>query len=424
MKIKKYYLFLLLPLMILLTSCEQNIPNPNAATDQQILNSTEGLLGMINGMKYRYTIGGGSGLYAGISANGLSTFELQILNAGNSELAQLGNGFDNVSPDNGVLTNLWTNLNLLRADAEKVLANAPDVIQDPDTKSAVVAYASFFKALALGTMAQYWEQVPTNTSANASYSPRTKALEDAVNLLGTASNFTASAAFDKVVGADIDMANAAKALTARYNLMLGNMTAAAAAASSVDLSSTSEFLFDNVTQNPVFRSSLTTTNVYDVNPDFGLTGNLTPDPTDGRIPFYLTGNAAAGKGFFTSDAAPIPVYLPGEMILIMAEVAARNNELDDAVTLLNDVLTKTDDVFGVNANLLAYAGMMEQEAILEEIYKNRCIELYMSGLKLDDSRRFDRPGPNDNDPERNRNFYPYPTVERDNNPNTPPDPAI
>ncbi len=48
----------------------------------------------------------------------------------------------------------------------------------------------------------------------------------------------------------------------------------------------------------------------------------------------------------------------------------------------------------------------------------------MSGLKLDDSRRFGRPGPTDADAERNRNFYPYPTVERDNNPNTPADPVI
>jgi starch-binding outer membrane protein, SusD/RagB family len=55
--------------------------------------------------------------------------------------------------------------------------------------------------------------------------------------------------------------------------------------------------------------------------------------------------------------------------------------------------------------------------LLTAIYKHRCIELYMSGLKLEDMRRFNRPNT-----ERKRNFYPYPFAERDNNPNTPADP--
>ena len=42
----------------------------------------------------------------------------------------------------------------------------------------------------------------------------------------------------------------------------------------------------------------------------------------------------------------------------------------------------------------------------------------MSGLKLEDMRRFSRPAS-----ERTRNFMPYPFRERDNNTNTPADPA-
>ena len=48
----------------------------------------------------------------------------------------------------------------------------------------------------------------------------------------------------------------------------------------------------------------------------------------------------------------------------------------------------------------------------------------MSGLKLEDNRRFARPEPPTNATERSRNFYPYPFVERDNNPRTPADPSI
>ena len=428
MKIKQYLLYLLLPLMLPAVSCDQNIPNPNAATDEQILNSSEGLIGMINGMKYRYTAGGASGLYAGISANGLTTGELVVLNAGNAELAQLGNGFDNVSPSNSVVTNLWTNLNLIRSDAQKILENAPNVINNAETSNGVQAYAYFFNALAVGTMAQFWEQATLTTEIDAQFSSRTAALEEAVSLLGQASSKLSgplSSAIIAAVGEDIDLVNAVRALTARYNLMLGNLDAANAAANSVDLNSQSVFRFDNVVPNPVFRSSLITQNVYDVNENFGLSGALEPDPADGRIAFYLTPNTDSGKGFFTSDNAPVPVYLPGEMMLIKAEVAARQSKLNDAVTQLDQVLTKTNDVFGVNANLPGYSGTMTQEAVLQEIYRNRCIELFMSGMKLEDSRRFGRPGPTDANPERNRNFYPYPNVERDNNPdNTPGDPPV
>ena len=63
-------------------------------------------------------------------------------------------------------------------------------------------------------------------------------------------------------------------------------------------------------------------------------------------------------------------------------------------------------------------------SLLKEIYKNRCIELFMSGMKLSDSRRFARPGPNDLNAERNRNYYPYPLQERSGNPKTPADPPI
>jgi starch-binding outer membrane protein, SusD/RagB family len=76
----------------------------------------------------------------------------------------------------------------------------------------------------------------------------------------------------------------------------------------------------------------------------------------------------------------------------------------------------------IGANLPAYSGTVDQASILTEVYKNRCIELFMSGLKLEDSRRFGRPGAGTASAERNRNYYPYPDSERFNNTNTPADP--
>ena len=119
----------------------------------------------------------------------------------------------------------------------------------------------------------------------------------------------------------------------------------------------------------------------------------------------------------------------GEMLLNKAEAFARNNELPNAVTQLNLVRQKTNDPLGVNAGLGPWAGnAASQTDILEEIYKNRGIELFLTGLRLEDSRRFHSsftPTQATNTTnERNRNFYPYPSIERDNNPNTPADPGI
>jgi hypothetical protein len=120
------------------------------------------------------------------------------------------------------------------------------------------------------------------------------------------------------------------------------------------------------------------------------------------------------------------VYVPGEMMLIRAEAYARKGELPKAITELNRVLTKKPaaDPFGLGADLPAYSGPETKEAILLEILRNRNIELAFQGFRLEDSRRFGRPGPGTTGAERNRNFLPYPRTERDNNINTPADPAI
>jgi starch-binding outer membrane protein, SusD/RagB family len=81
----------------------------------------------------------------------------------------------------------------------------------------------------------------------------------------------------------------------------------------------------------------------------------------------------------------------------------------------------------VGADLAAgYTGAATKDAVLAEIYRQRCIELCNSGMRLEDSRRLGRPGPDQaaGVRERNRNFFPYPQTERDNNTSTPTDPAL
>lgn len=434
---KKHIIYLLTPVLLLLAGCEKEFVNPNAADGSEVVKSAEGLTALIVGLKKEYSVGATSALYNMVSANGLTTKELYVINTGNGELAALEAGKGTVGGNNAFLINIWTSSNIIKANAQLLIDNYQNV-RETGTTEMIRVYGHFFKALAIGTMAQFWEAVPTEVvraddflaGKRPAFKSRTDALQEAVDLLSAAGPIAEatppSAFFNTKVGVDFDIKNAVYALLARYNLMLGKYDDALAAANKVDLSKRSIFRFETVNANPVFRTSLVNNNTYNGLPNFGLPDALLPDAGDGRIAFYLGANTAPVKvqGFFKSDADPIPVYLPGEITLIRAECFARKDMLTEAVAALDAVRTKTTDPFGVTAKGTAYAGGQNKDEILLDIYRQRCIELYMFGLKLEDSRRFGRPGPNDVNPERSRNFYPYPTVERDNNPNTPADPPV
>lgn len=432
----KYLFIALLPFLMVTSACEKEYVNPNAATSEAVLTSVDGLLGMVVGLKRSYSVGATGALYPTISANGLTTKELYVINTGNGELAALETGGGTVGNSNSFLSNIWASANIVMANSELVIENSSN-IPDAGTATAVKVYGHFFKALAIGTMAQFWEQVPTESGSAGdflrgefvSFKPRTQALQDAIALLeagvSAISATPPSAYFNSKVGTAINIADASNALLARYYNMLGNHDKAIEAANRVTLTRKSVFAYDALNQNPVYRTALVNNNTYDGLYNFGLKDALAPNSADGRIAFYLGANPQTNvkvQGFFTSDTKEIPVFLPGEMMLIKAEALARKNDINGAIAELNKVLTKTNDIYGVNANLPAYSGPATQAAVLEEIYKNRCIEMYMSGQKLEDSRRFNRPGPPGG--ERTRNFYPYPLRERDNNPNTPDDPTI
>ena len=425
---KKTILYTLLTAgIVTFTSCEQKeYLNPSAVSEEQVINDVYGLITLANGLQYRYTVGAGGVAYTFISSNGLTTKELLVLNAGNTDLDLLSKGSGNVQGSNVVLTALWAQTNLTKSNADIILANI-DKAADPALKSGILAYASIFRALSLGILAEFWQQAPIGTGTNLAFNTREEVLKEAVTSLETAAaSLTAtapSADFTSRVVNSIDMPNTVQALIARYSMMLGDYDKALTAANKVDLTKKSAFNFDDVSQNPIFFYSFGNRNVTEpVSTTLGLPDALKPDPSDKRIPFYTQTTAPGknlGTGFFTANTSQIPVYLPGEIMLIKAEALARKGTIDAAVTELNKVLTKTTDVWGIGANLPAYSGSTDAASVLTEIYRNRCIELFMSGLKLEDSRRFGRPAT-----ERNRDWYPYPTNERQNNTATPADPLI
>ena len=429
--------FLALSALLNSSSCTKEYINPNAATKAEVLSSADGLMGLAVGIRREWSVGATGALFNTVICNGLATKELTVLNTGNNTLASLEAGKGSLNGANSTMANLWTSANLVKAYAQQLLDNS-SVIGDAGTKAGVEAYGLFFKALAIGTMSQFWEQVPTEVISSTDYidgkrpnfKPRAAALDEAIAILKQADGIikanVPSATFNTKVGTDISLPNAIQAMIARFSLMNGKLDDALAAANLVSPTVLSVFKYDAVNQNPVFRSGLVSNNVVGGVANFGLTGALAPEAADARIPFYLGGaTLSKATGFFKSDLDVIPLYLPSEMTLIKAEVLARQNKIAEAIVELNKIRTKATDPLNVTAKLAAYSGAETQVAVLEEIYKQRCIELFMSGLKLDDCRRFGRPGPNDANFERNRNFFPYPNVERDNNQaNTPADPTV
>lgn len=426
-----YKILAVLTLMMAIASCKKEYADPNAALADDVFGSARGLTGVAVGLQKLYSAGRPGVYFSSVSANGFVTNELFLTNAGNIPELQLSTGGNSVDGTNAILANLWANSNKIIFDADNVMASAP-ALPDKGYASGLVAYVSIFKALALGNLSQYWEKVPSGIGANVSFVARvdgfTKAIAVIDNALSVIATTPIGANFATNIPAGVDIQNTLYALKARYALFAGNYPLALAAANSVDLTKKSAFNFDNFTFNPIFDIATSTGNVFQpTNANLGLTGIYVPDAADKRISFYTVANSVAPlarlNGFFTSTTTPIPIYLPGEITLIKAEAYARQSvpDITNALFQLNLVVTKQPaaDLFGVGAGLPPLLGPYTPSQLLDQIYKHRSIELYMSGLKLEDMRRFGLPTT-----ERKRNFFPYPFTERDNNPNTPADPTF
>jgi hypothetical protein len=430
----------------LFTACDTDFENPNNPTEDVVLGTKEGLFALATGIRQYYSV---TALRQIIEAPGITTRELGVTNTF-LNINDLAKGGAELPGESGGVSNPWVNLLRVKGMAESLIDGANEVDLSAGSRSGVLAYGNLIKAMSLGALIQMFEQAPINNSADgaAEFSDRTVVLASCITLLEDARDMLTAAPISddfksNVLWSEINLEKTVNALLSRYQLMAGNYDASISAANAVlnDSDATnSMWIFDANNQNPIWNR---TVNSADLNPqsNFGLLGAYVPEAGDGRVDFYLGAdagfaNADAGEqalsemlGFFGTSTSSIPIYLKGEMLLNKAEAYARQSELPDAVIQLNLVRQKNNDPSGVNANLPAWTGNeTSQSDILEEIYKNRCIELFLTGMRFGDSKRFHPdfavPSVANTTNERNRNNYPYPTIERENNPNTPTDPSI
>jgi hypothetical protein len=432
MKTSSINIFILCTGLLAAAGCTKDYTNPAALPQEEVFTDARAITGAAVGLQRRYAVSRASSLFNLVTANGFVTRELFLVNPGNIPELQLNTGGGTVDGTNTVLEGLWINSNKIIFDADRLIASAA-TLPDKGYASGLIGYVTIFKALSLGNMAMFWEKVPSGIGENVTFVDRMEGFRMAIAAIDqalTAINANAiSSSFLTNIPPGIDIVNTLHALKARYALFSGNYTEALASANRVDLTKRSTLNFDNANLNPIFETATSSNNVFQpVDSTLGLPVGLQPDPGDQRVQFYTSISPTVAprfriNGFGAGATTPWPIYTSGEIMLIKAEAYARQSppDLNNALTELNRVVTKTaaQDPFGIGAGLAPIAGPLTQAQLLELIYKHRQIELFMLGLRLEDMRRFGRPLT-----ERKRNFFPYPFRERDNNPNTPPDPSF
>ncbi|MFQ5751269.1 MAG: RagB/SusD family nutrient uptake outer membrane protein, partial [bacterium] len=302
-----------------------------------------------------------------------------------------------------------------------------------------IALAKLLKAVSLGELIESYQSIPVEvtTSSTPKFADRATVLATIVTLLEEAQSTLAatppSEEFNKnILGIGFDLANTIWAMLARYALIQGSNQKALDAANQVDLNAVSSLFFNNSdARNPVWFQTQ----------DRGFYKPVdawreAAEPGDQRVNFWVKegeGISFLGKPVdefnqYLQADSPYYIYLPGEIMLIKAEAYARMGDLANALVEVNNVRTKTTDAVGLGAGLppKTAAELPTQEAMLDEIFKQRSLELLMTGLRLGDTRRFNLPGATADASvrTRTRNWMPYSDGERSTNPNTPPDPEI
>lgn len=417
----------------LVAGCSLDQLNPNAPTEAQVLSTPEGIKALAVGMQAQY----GETVNETVEASNFLAKQYFTMPSSVLGLRELETGGATVQGFNGTVNNLWSQHYRVVKSAEDLIKYVPTVPLADGTRSGILALARTMKAMVLGELIEFYERAPieVTTSTTPVFSDRTTALNTVISLLESARDQLVatppSADFNtNILGTGFDLLNTINAMIARYSLLQGTYAKALSAANAVDLSKTASMSYNSATsRNPIYLNAILV-QYYKPARSF----RLNAEAGDGRVAFWVKagtqtsflGVAVDDFNQYITDNAKYYVYLPGEVTLIKAEAYARQSDLANALIEVNKVRTKTTDAAGIGAGLPAKtAGQLNsQQAMLDEIYNQRLYELFISGSRLGDTRRFGKPGAETGTPSRTRNWLPYPDAERLSNPNTPADPAI
>ena len=317
----------------------------------------------------------------------------------------------NVLPSNGTMSAVWADYYDVINTANNLLAVLPDV-EDPSlndaTRNNFLAEARFGRAIAYFHLVTGWGGVPLITEPTVSVGENlnvpASSADEVYSLIIEDATFAAANLNDQSLGMN---ASAANALLARVALMQARYSDAGQfAQTSLDLIA-EDFDLTNYAylEDEIFYLKFISTDGQSNAFFFGASGvgasrySIAPsaeliaayEEGDERFALSIdtsTANTVFGikyNDFLTaagSQSDPIYFFRAAEQVLILAEVAGRNGDFDEAERFLNQVRVRVG---------LEPIEDLDEDNFLDAVLQERYVELAMEGgFRLWDMRRTGR----------------------------------
>ena len=382
-----------------ITACNLDLTNPNAPSSEQVVASADGVLAVTVGMQAQFA----QSIEDYVVPSALGTDEWGTRTRALISWITLFTG-ENFDQGFVTVSAPYSNSYQIIRSANTALQGAQTVELGTATTAGVNATAHLFKAMALGWLVQIYERVPVDVSQGAVPKERAEVLDSVLALLeqakadiATVSDADLTAFRTRALGPGIDLRNTIDAMLARYYLMDGQYDAAIAAATRVNPNVLSVLAYPAPTRNPIENLAFQLQYVGAVQSfvDQAQPGDRRPAYWVNAAVAPLPGNPSDSiikplRKYSTPNEA-FPLYLPDEMKLIRAEALARKNQLAEAAVLINQVRTQTSS--GVDEPVaglptLPATALDTQQEVLAAIAYERRYELFMQGLRWEDTRRF------------------------------------
>lgn len=413
-----------------LSACDLDTTNPNAPTQEAVVNTPEGQIALGVGIQSRFGASTGFLIYGA----GLVTDELGAISTSFSTISDAERGV--VTPGAAITSDIFDSNSRTIKTANDIIFNINNVDLPRGTRSGILGVAYLLKAAAIGELLQAFQRVPIETFniPTPTFVDRPTALAYVIALLDTAqlaySDTAPSAQFTSTILArGFDVRNTIYAYRARYHRLLGDNAKALANADSVDRTVFSVIPFSAQNINPVFTLASGASGVLprdifrtsDTTEVLRTASHVTIASIIGRDPNFTPLDNYARYNVAT---ASIPAYYPDEPLLVKAEALVNLGRLAEAKAVVDSVRTDCPGAGRVTTDpapcLAPLPGVPTAQVLLDEIYRNRRFELFGTGLRWEDLRRLGLVGATS---VAKRCFLPYPIGERNANPaNVPPDP--
>jgi starch-binding outer membrane protein, SusD/RagB family len=417
--------FWALPLVAVLAlgGCDMDLTDPNNPTETAAISDAAGIRQVAIGLQAAY----GNQLVHPVQTVGIVTDELGAGAATFDSYHRADAGDELLSVD-GFSTLPWSGMYSVIRVADVLIDNAGNVGFGPGYTSGLLALGKFYKGLAFAQLYQIYPAAPINVGPNTphpEFATREQVIAHALGLLEEARQhlITTPAPQEfrtQVLAPGFNLENSIDAMIARFALMSQDYSLAAAAAARVDPGVFSEFRFASLDSNPLWVWWYSSGNAYQMRARQEF--RLQAEAGDERVDYWVAPDTVAGAvrpqlddvARYNTATETYPVYLPDEMKLIRAEVHARNNELAQAISLINEVRTQCASAHPEPVACLPALDATDlptQADVLDQILYERRYELYLQAVRWSDLRRFGEPV--------KYQFMPVPITECDRNNNAP-----